>query len=1498
MRLFFYLILFSLTTVLAFAECVDTYDTGENENSNDSYPGVTISELNHITTTTNFTICGVSLNDDSSHKEDYYNFTIDTEGYLSIAATSKNKDDELSDFYLEVYVNDEVVYPEEKEDTHYVNLNIQAGDKVVLYFKESGSSDDYYTASFTFSDEVMQNGGDRPFTVRNPEETRNISGNYAIIGNANECALHTKEEDAPWTGDCYESTSNSRPARYIDIDGDSSTKNSSASTLNIANFQEHQAKVVWAGLYWQGVVHNSVVDGDFMGTSGYANGQTIENEPVYDTETQINFAFSSSTYDAEKIKFKIPGGDYQELEADVFDYYKLGYSAFKDITDIINVNNPNGEYFVADIKANQGKESKHGNYASWAIVVIYEDAQEGYKNITLFDGYATVDSSFDQDLLIKGFLTPRTPPIESKLAVFAMDGDNGDNSLTIVNQAGEATDVENQDNPGDSLFDSTISQSIIRTPDATSLRTDLKVLNLVDVLNPLETEAILQPRSGGDRYTPSFFIMSADLFVPKFCYDYAYKQEEIYFTEKNDGTKKPRIVGTVQKDEPIQVKVYIRNQVESDIDISDMNVSILDINTSQAVYIRHTTELAKDGNIIASPVDDNQLSVSDSYIKNIQIGTISSNDFFYIYYQLNPEVNDLNISLNVQANYLLSVDGGDPIPYTLTLGNDPENIKMCSSANFKYQPARGIFNIVHNDYYDFDNGGTKRYYNLPTQVSSRVGNFKVTSMDPENLDNLKATSTIVAVDMIDASAFHDTNTSCTELSSAITKRVWVQIGNQDNNATSAPLNKDALNSAIAAAYTDLNTPEEFYKTARQNTAFRISFNAMDENGTIPYISKVNNGASITLNWREEWTGEDCKTPMGDTGVSEDVRNKTATYCNATKNTFNLKECMECIYGIHTRVICSRDNFAIRPEAFLMQIDDQNQDDFSQQIDITTLTDSGANESVTPNLNLAAGYKYNLEVNATNHLNHNATPGYTRTFNLDNTARAVYLWAPPMGHDVSGCNDTNDINTSMRFLNGKVDTNTSLQNVGRYILSIYDTSWTDVDHNPAFMTHHTGSYYTSTLDCRVDSDIVLDTNATMDPNDATTLNGCNITSNHTNNEAHYNYNNYPITFHPYAFDMSDVQPSVGLDRNTAALSATNYIYYADITQNSDENMSYHLDGDIVAIGRDHNKTTNFVDACYAVPLNLTLTTLNSREHQDINEDNLPYMARFHILNSNDDDAVIVTARDVTLIDAAPETPLVIQTTAAHFLGDLNGTMITRTNFNYQRQKDTPANPFVLNFVDYNATCSNAADCRFSANLTTLETNGTKDLNSSQAIRHYYGRTHNPRQSFTKADATVNYTDAEDIIYYEVYCSDSATSDCNKTLLQDGNNSQFSDDPRWFINTQHESNFGVPGTATQKGGSDYVTEIDDPDAATGNAIHEDGKLDYFHLRYNGDRGYPYRTTMENNASGWLIYNRYNAAATTNSWDIDFINATGNWAGKTETDSTTKRNAADMTNRRTLW
>ena len=1468
-KLLFSIFLFYFS-ILNAATCNYQYDSTSNNNINNSYPGVTINELNHITTDATYTTCGSSANND----KDYYSFTVNTEGNLTITTSSPNNHKN----HFEIWVNDSVYYSYDTGKNRVINVPLRTNSTIVFLFKETGNDTDQYQAILDFKAGSIGSliPGDRPFSVRNPADTRNISGNYAIIGNTNQCALHSTNTNPPWQGECYQSYSNSRPSRYIDIDNNTSTKNSSSSSLSINNFTAHHAKVLWAGLYWQGVIHNSNKNGDFMGDSGLSNGITISNEPVFQS-TQINFSQSSSIFDADKVQFKTPTQSYIEVQADVIDFYKLGYSAFKDVTDLLNQNDPNGIYTVADIKSNQGVESHHGNYASWALVIIYEDSYEKYRNITLFDGYATVDSSFDQDLIIRGFLTPRTPPINSKLALFAMDGDNGTNSLTIVNQAGEATNVQNQDYPNHSLFDSTISNSINRDPDNTSLRTDLKVLNLTDVLNPLETEATLKPRSGGDRYTPSFFIISADLYVPKFCYDYSYKQQGVYFTEKNDGTQQPRIVGNVIKDEPIEVKIYLRNQVESDIDVSDMNVSVLDINTSQAKYIYQTTYLANDGDLIASHIDDSNLNVSDSYIKNVQIGKVSSNDFFYLYYNLNPIKNDLNISLHVRADYLLSVDGGDPIPYSLTLGNNPENIRMCSDTNFRYLPAKGIFNIVHNNYYTWNGHSGSKYYNLPTQISSRVGNFKILSMDPEDLDKLKGASTMVAVDMIDASAFHDTNASCAELSSSISPRIWVHF---ENNATSKSFDNTIVNT-------------DFYKNARQNAAFRVAYN-VDNNDSYIETEQLSPGRWKLKNFTAV-AGDECS---GDFVPTTGNSHQIVTYCgnngvgqgNNGMTEAELKECMECIFGLKTKVICSRDNFAIRPEAFMIHIKDQNQSNPVQQSSITTLNDSGGSSAMTPELHLAAGYQYNIEVNATNHINNTSTPGYTRSFNIDNTALSTYKWAPQTGHDVSGCNAPTDVNTSMRFLDGSVDTNTSLDNVGHYTLMLKDSSWTLVDHDPNFMTHHTGSYFyaSSVADCRTNADITLTTNASMSPNtsnnDNAILNGCNIASLHTNSEATIQYNDYNVTFHPYKFTLF-INPTVDVDRSTSlTLNSTSYIYYADITQASDENMSYHLDSLISAQGENGVTLSNFVDACYAVPLDLEITTLNSRDLNDTNGNHVNYIARFHDLNSSGD---IQNALDINTTDSSPSTPFIITTTSAHFLPTLNGNMSSQLNLNYSRAKNIAINPSEIKFLTYTTKCTNASgDCTFDANLTSMSTEGSQDLNTT--IRHYYGRTHNPRQSFDK-NASTTYTDATDLIYYEVYCDGIG---CDKSLLQDGATSQFSDDPRWLINTHHTTAFGLPGHANQKGysvGNGYVKEIT---PATGN--HPDA----FGIRYDGTRGYPYKTTMENNASGWLIYNRYNPAATKNSWDVEFINASGNWAGVRETNTTTKRNASDKTNRRTLW
>jgi len=1370
--------------------------------------------------------------------------------------------------------------------TYTPDINYEGSDSFTYTVTDANGATDSATVTISIVNPASTHSDFADFTKRTSFFAR---GELVSIGNAwtvnpqnytiTTCNTYT-------TGPYVDPVSSNNADYYYchyNIDGNQGEAATQAELLIPPN-----STIKWAGLYWQALTPHKDSYDDLSIKIRY-DGDNASYQTV--TATEVNYQANYTS------RIDPVGSSTGATSADL-------YSAFADVTELFqNQGWLDGNYTVATADVMEGNEDNFGVYGAWNLIVVYENNDASYKNFTIFDGWKQVSSSNnDVQIDIDGFYTPKTTPINAKVAVFTAEGDyniDGDKLKAIRQSDGIEYEFLNSNNSNltNQTFSSYVHTDGVRSPsEQNNNGIDIQIFDIgtgteANLLEPEQSSMEFHFTSTGDLYFPSVIAFATEVYAPKFCYDYAYQQQNIYFTEKNDGTKLPRIVGNVQTHEPIEVKVYIRNQVESDIEVNDMIVNVVDINTSQAKYIRDTTMLANNGDIIASPIPDSDLNVSDSYIKDIPIGTIQSNDFFYLYYNLDPAQSDLNISLDVEADYTLTFDNGTTIPYHLVLG---ENMSMCSSSDFKYSPAKGIFNIVHNDYYNLDtshDGPDMSYYNLPTQVSSRVGNFKVLSMDPENIDELKANSTIVAVDMIDASAFHDTNASCAELSSAITKRVWVQIGNEDANATSAPFDFAALQAAISNGNTDITTPEEFYKTARQNTAFRVSYNTMDENGSIPYISKDNNGNNITLNWREEWTGEECSTPMGDTGASEDVRNKTATYCNATSASFNVKDCMECIYGIHTKVVCSRDNFAIRPEAFKLHLKDQNQSNPSQQSDVTSLSDSGSSGAIAPELHLAAGYEYNLEVNATNHIDNTSTPGYTRSFNVDSTTISTYKWAPQSGHDVSGCNAPVDVNTSMRFVDGKVDVNSSLNNVGHYTLLLKDTSWTLVDYDSNFMTHHTGDHFlsSSVADCKTNSDLVLNTGAAMSyntsNNDDATLNGCNITSNHNNSEANIQYNDFNVTFHPYQFSLA-ITPSVATDRSVPlAVNSTSYIYYADITQATDENMSYHLDGIISAQGESGSTLSNFVSACYSVPLNLSISTLNSRDLNDTNGNHVNYLARFHDLNTS---AVVQSALDVNATDTTPGNAFVLSTTAAHFLKDLQGNMSTQLNLNYQRTKNVAINPSEIKFVSYKAECSNpSSDCTFDANLTTITTKGSQDLNTT--VRHYYGRTHNPRQSFAKTNASVSYTDATDLIYYEVYCDGAG---CDKSLLQNGATSQFSDDPRWLINTNHTAAFGLPGHANQKGysvGSGYVKETA---SASGN--HPDA----FTLRYDGTRGYPYKTTMENDASGWLIYNKYNPAATKNSWDIEFTNASGNWAGVRETNTTTNRNAADLTNRRTLW
>ncbi|RPD98841.1 hypothetical protein EGM88_06540 [Aureibaculum marinum] len=216
-----------------------------------------------------------------------------------------------------------------------------------------------------------------PFEKR--YETSGINGELTIIGNS----ILGETSDMPYNGT---DRNNDIDMVFVDIDNDPSTFNSSSANFTTGSCN----RVVYAGLYWGAVS---------------APSSPAPNE----------------------VKFKIPGGSYQVITADIADASKredLDLVFYKDVTSIVASNtNPNGDYYVADISTNVGRNSSAG----WSLVIVYEDPSEPRKYISTFDGmsavrngaYRTVDFSYS------GFTTPPSGPVEGKVGVAALEGDLG-----------------------------------------------------------------------------------------------------------------------------------------------------------------------------------------------------------------------------------------------------------------------------------------------------------------------------------------------------------------------------------------------------------------------------------------------------------------------------------------------------------------------------------------------------------------------------------------------------------------------------------------------------------------------------------------------------------------------------------------------------------------------------------------------------------------------------------------------------------------------------------------------------------------------------------------------------------------------------------------------------------------------------------------------------------------------------------------------------------------
>jgi len=345
-----------------------------------------------------------------------------------------------------------------------------------------------------------------PFTIRYQV---NAPGAIELIGNAvttcsTDAANYTAEAITGNDALCDAARSNtsmSPPsphdnndffAEYIDVDGDLDTFNSSSSTLAIPT----DAQVAFAGLYW----------------SGYRNAGKYGGSAAPAPSERLN------------VRLRFESGDYADLAGqNLSGSSSNAYQGFVDVTSIVHSNGA-GEYTVANVQAATGGDV----YGGWAMVVVFTDPTLPMRNLTVFDGFASVQSGTANnivDIAVSGFRTPLTGPVNTQVGLVSFEGDRGstgDSFKVMGDSQSTFTTVKNAVNPATNVANSTVSNNGVLQNDAPSSKyantfgVDIdRFANSSTLLKNGETSATLRMTTSGETWFPSVVTVAVDVFAPK-----------------------------------------------------------------------------------------------------------------------------------------------------------------------------------------------------------------------------------------------------------------------------------------------------------------------------------------------------------------------------------------------------------------------------------------------------------------------------------------------------------------------------------------------------------------------------------------------------------------------------------------------------------------------------------------------------------------------------------------------------------------------------------------------------------------------------------------------------------------------------------------------------------------------------------------------------------------------------------------------------------------------
>ncbi|WP_187647978.1 pre-peptidase C-terminal domain-containing protein [Nitrosophilus labii] len=1053
---------------------------------------------------------------------------------LDSSCNTIESNDDKSMFNYNFYI-EKVLEP----GTYYIKV------KGVDYFWWGDRGDYQLFIEFTEESSTIYTEGDREFKIINPENTRNIVGDFLITGNTVECVTN---ETWDFGGECTndkEKNDNNYVVKYIDIDGDSRTYNSSSAYLNLPN---DYSDILWAGLFWQGNINGESDINRYIRGTSYKRHQ---RRAYMTSSTTWDYIYNTSSYtvditntDANKILFKIEGmDDYTQIIATYVDYYNwygyygAVYSAYADVTDLIKNYAQNfapGQKITvtaANISTNEGIESSLGNYGAWCLVVIYKSSSTtDYKRVLIYNGYKHLSTSNPfEEISIDNLYLPLYGDVISHFASFVGEGEYvyTPDSMKLNDNYMPGTD-ENRPNNFDAKLANVERPSIGDNNVSNTNGIDIDIYDVTSIMtsirddDPNTDKVTLKLDTGLDAYFASVIGFSVKLYQPKICYE-----EKLYYNnqEINSTTQIPI-------DSKINIKLTIRNddyEVAKDVKIYKT------FDTNKVLYEKNST-IVKDVDWTSTyNFNDNTtfngVSVEYSDINNtlsiLHLGNGAELEFRP--YSLTNDLATIEYNLTLLSTEPLTLDYSTSYIYTLGGSQiDLTSIPLPKCQDFNnsitaYEPALGTFNVVNENY----NGeNLSKDYNSPinslyTQIAGKEFFVKVVKtkedlITPDNYNGL------VRVSLIKTPNFPEGATD--ELKTSLCK-----------NSLSL-IDKDITFNNEQFKETNIT-----YNGALRDTTFRVNY-ISDEYGN-PIDWDISNWRCLEKTYNCIWgmlvsriytqgrySGE-CNKNQSPNNVDPDDYPDScpcAAECRpgqggAMENQAS-QECLDCVLGGElSGSICARDNFSIRPDKY--------------SLDINSSPLIGAKPYLT-DLNATL---YNSDVNVS---------GYDQliTNNTDKNG-TMSLVLPATCNTLSS--DPTLINTQVQFYNGKAQ-NLYLKydNVGDVNVTFIDNNWTEVDQKPK----DDGS-----IDCIVQSDTDEHINGKV---------GCLIKGSKV------------LKFVPKAFVNS--------------VSLLNFNSIGGYTYLSNEvDMSAKIDLSIKAILYDNSPATNYTKGCFSKDINYTISLINNK-----------------------------------------------------------------------------------------------------------------------------------------------------------------------------------------------------------------------------------------------------------------------------------------------------------------